>query len=75
MYDLCFHLQLKRQFSDFIFPKLPGKRPFALSDAQVDGRRRGLEDYLEKGQSSRSTRLTGFRARFFSLLGQSDIRE
>jgi sorting nexin-27 len=39
---------LKRQFSDFIFPKLPGKRPFTLSDAQVDGRRRGLEDYLEK---------------------------
>jgi sorting nexin-27 len=39
---------LKRQFADFIFPKLPGKRPFTLSDAQVDGRRRGLEDYLEK---------------------------
>ena len=42
-------MQLKRQFSDFIFPKLPGKWPFALNDVQVDGRRRGLEDFLDKG--------------------------
>ena len=41
--------QLKRQFSDFIFPKLPGKSLFALNDVQVDQRRRGLEDYLDKG--------------------------
>ena len=42
-------MQLKRQFSDFIFPKLPGKRPFTLNDAQVDARRRSLEDFLDKG--------------------------
>lgn len=42
------HTQLKRQFSDFIFPKLPGKRPFGLNDTQIDTRRRGLEDYLDK---------------------------
>ena len=47
--SLSLSLQLKRQFSDFIFPKLPGKRPFNLNDAQVDSRRRGLEDYMEKG--------------------------
>ena len=41
--------QLKRQFKDFIFPKLPGKWPFALNDVQIDGRRRGLEDYIDKG--------------------------
>lgn len=27
---------------------MPGKRPFALSEAQIDTRRRGLEDYLDK---------------------------
>lgn len=44
---------LKRQFNDFIFPKLPGKRPFALNETQVDARRRGLEDYLDKVCSAR----------------------
>lgn len=48
-YDFFVCIQLKRQFSDFLFPRLPGKWPFALSDAQVDARRRGLEDYMEKG--------------------------
>ena len=48
-FNVLFHVQLKRQFSDFIFPKLPGKRPFTLSDTQVDTRRRGIEDYMEKG--------------------------
>ena len=43
--------QLKRQFGDFIFPKLPSKWPFQLNDGQVDTRRRGLEDYLDKGKS------------------------
>ena len=47
--DFMFWIQLKRQFSDFLFPRLPGKWPFALSDTQVDSRRRGLEDYMEKG--------------------------
>jgi len=49
LFNSVFLLQLKRQFSDFIFPKLPGKRPFVLNDTQVDSRRRGLEDYLDKG--------------------------
>lgn len=48
-YGFVFCMQLKRQFPDFLFPRLPGKWPFTLSDAQVDSRRRGLEDYMEKG--------------------------
>ena len=43
------HSQLKREFPDFAFPKLPGKWPFQLSEQQLDTRRRGLEQYLEKG--------------------------
>lgn len=39
---------LKEEFPDFPFPKLPRKWPFRLSDQQVDGRRRMLEQYLEK---------------------------
>ena len=42
------HASLKREFPDFAYPKLPGKWPFALSDQQLDSRRRGLEQYLEK---------------------------
>lgn len=42
------HNNLKRDFVDFNFPKLPGKWPFALSEQQLDSRRRGLELYLEK---------------------------
>lgn len=42
------HSNLKREFPDFQFPKLPGKWPFGLSDQQLDTRRRGLEQYLEK---------------------------
>jgi sorting nexin-27 len=42
------HSNLKREFPDFNFPKLPGKWPLRLSDQQLDGRRRGLEQYLEK---------------------------
>ena len=44
-----FHQNLKREFFDFAFPKLPGKKFFQLSDQQLDQRRRGLEQYLEKG--------------------------
>ncbi|GAB1606124.1 sorting nexin-27-like isoform X1 [Argonauta hians] len=44
----CLHSQLKREFTDFNFPKLPGKKIFTLSDQQLDARRRGLEQYLEK---------------------------
>lgn len=42
------HNNLKREFSDFNFPKLPGKWPLRLSDQQLDTRRRGLERYLER---------------------------
>ena len=57
---LCWPLQLKRQFNDFIFPKLPGKRPFSLNDAQVDTRRRGLEDYMDKGRTDDTLVFTKF---------------
>lgn len=42
------HTLLKKEFSGFNFPKLPGKWPFQLSEQQLDARRRGLEQYLEK---------------------------
>ncbi|CAB3408035.1 unnamed protein product [Caenorhabditis bovis] len=42
------HNMLKKHFYDFCFPPLPGKWPFKLSDQQLDARRRGLEQYLEK---------------------------
>ncbi|XP_076465552.1 sorting nexin-27-like [Babylonia areolata] len=42
------HQNLKREFPDFTFPKLPGKKIFQLSEQQLDQRRRGLEQYLEK---------------------------
>ncbi|XP_064648615.1 sorting nexin-27-like isoform X3 [Lineus longissimus] len=42
------HRALKKEFTDFVFPKLPGKWPFQLSEQQLDARRRGLEQYLEK---------------------------
>lgn len=42
------HAILKKEFSGFTFPKLPGKWPFQLSEQQLDARRRGLEQYLEK---------------------------
>lgn len=32
----------------FTFPKLPGKWPFTMSEQQLDARRRGLEQYLER---------------------------
>lgn len=42
------HLALKKHFYDYCFPQLPGKWPFKLSEQQLDSRRRGLEQYLEK---------------------------
>lgn len=42
------HALLKKEFIGFSFPKLPGKWPFQLSEQQLDARRRGLEQYLEK---------------------------
>lgn len=47
------HQNLKREFANFAFPKLPGKWPFSLSEQQLDARRRGLEEYLEKGKGGR----------------------
>lgn len=43
------HYNLKRDYPDFNFPRLPGKKLFQLSEQQLDQRRRGLEQYLEKG--------------------------
>ncbi|CAF1045004.1 unnamed protein product [Rotaria sp. Silwood1] len=42
------HHQLKQEFPDFPFSPLPKKWPFKLSDQQLDARRRGLEQYLDK---------------------------
>merc|ERR1712013_154929 len=42
------HNCLKREFIGFNFPRLPGKWPFALSEQQLDSRRRGLEIYLDR---------------------------
>ncbi|XP_062530765.1 sorting nexin-27 isoform X2 [Bombyx mori] len=42
------HQVLRKEFIGFNFPKLPGKWPFTLSEQQLDSRRRGLEQYLEK---------------------------
>ncbi|KAF1770577.1 hypothetical protein GCK72_002396 [Caenorhabditis remanei] len=42
------HSALKRHFYDYSFPRLPGKRIFRLNEQELDQRRRGLEQYLEK---------------------------
>lgn len=46
--------KLKREFLGFSFPRLPGKWPFALTDHQLDSRRRGLESFLERTCSVRA---------------------
>uniref|UniRef100_A0A673GMP4 Sorting nexin-27-like n=1 Tax=Sinocyclocheilus rhinocerous TaxID=307959 RepID=A0A673GMP4_9TELE len=56
------HQNLRREFANFAFPKLPGKWPFSLSEQQLDARRRGLEEYLEKVCSVR-------------VIGESDIMQ
>uniref|UniRef100_A0A8D3B1Y9 Sorting nexin-27 n=1 Tax=Scophthalmus maximus TaxID=52904 RepID=A0A8D3B1Y9_SCOMX len=56
------HQNLKREFANFTFPKLPGKWPFSLSEQQLDARRRGLEEYLEKVCSVR-------------VIGESDVMQ
>uniref|UniRef100_A0A673ISI7 Sorting nexin-27 n=1 Tax=Sinocyclocheilus rhinocerous TaxID=307959 RepID=A0A673ISI7_9TELE len=56
------HQNLKREFSNYNFSKLPGKWPFSLSEQQLDARRRGLEEYLERVCSVR-------------VLGESDIMQ
>lgn len=49
------HQNLKREFATFTFPKLPGKWPFSLSEQQLDARRRGLEEYLERGETQKDS--------------------
>ncbi|XP_073179454.1 sorting nexin-27 isoform X2 [Lepidochelys kempii] len=56
------HQNLKREFANFTFPRLPGKWPFSLSEQQLDARRRGLEEYLEKVCSIR-------------VIGESDVMQ
>uniref|UniRef100_A0AAR2JMV9 Sorting nexin 27a n=1 Tax=Pygocentrus nattereri TaxID=42514 RepID=A0AAR2JMV9_PYGNA len=56
------HQNLKREFATYSFPKLPGKWPFSLSEQQLDARRRGLEEYLERVCSIR-------------VIGESDIMQ
>ena len=46
--------KLKREFLGFTFPRLPGKWPFALTEHQLDSRRRGLESFLERTCSVRA---------------------
>uniref|UniRef100_A0A8C8K255 Sorting nexin 27a n=1 Tax=Oncorhynchus tshawytscha TaxID=74940 RepID=A0A8C8K255_ONCTS len=53
---------LKREFASYTFPKIPGKWPFSLSEQQLDTRRRGLEEYLERVCSVR-------------VIGESDIMQ
>uniref|UniRef100_A0A4W5JPA5 Sorting nexin 27 n=1 Tax=Hucho hucho TaxID=62062 RepID=A0A4W5JPA5_9TELE len=53
---------LKREFASYTFPKIPGKWPFSLSEQQLDARRRGLEEYLERVCSVR-------------VIGESDIMQ
>lgn len=43
-----FNSLLKHEFPDFNYPNLPTKWPFKLTEQQLDSRRRGLENYLEK---------------------------
>lgn len=77
---------LKREFDNFAFPKLPGKWPFSLSEQQLDARRRGLEEYLEKGQMGRGLVCISLQSRnkapvLFSavcsvrVIGESDIMQ
>ncbi|XP_041099003.1 sorting nexin-27-like isoform X2 [Polyodon spathula] len=56
------HQNIKKEFGSFTFPRLPGKWPFSLSEQQLDARRRGLEEYLEKVCSVR-------------VIGESDIMQ
>lgn len=70
---------LKREFSDFNFPKLPSKWPFGLNEQQLDGRRRGLEQYLEKGvliwNTSKLSFIEFIFRTFFSLRGAGNCRK
>lgn len=58
--------ELKREFSDFQFPRMPGKWPFGLNEQQLDGRRRNLEQYLERGEMLVSSILLNFCIDLFS---------
>jgi sorting nexin-27 len=56
---------LRREFPDFNFPKLPGKWPFHLSEQQLDARRRGLEQFIERGVWVVAENCCLFRSRVF----------
>ena len=43
-----FHTLLKREFSDFTFPSFPKKWPFKFTESQLEARKKGLENYLQK---------------------------
>jgi uncharacterized protein YijF (DUF1287 family) len=47
------HQHLKQEFPNFPFSSLPRKWPFKLSDQQLDTRRRGLEQYLDKSKTKK----------------------
>ena len=65
------HQNLKREFANFTFPRLPGKWPFSLSEQQLDARRRGLEEYLEKGTELGAVHKWGTKPRGTSRRGWS----
>lgn len=72
------HQNLKREFSNFNFPKLPGKWPFSLSEQQLDARRRGLEEYLERGRLTYKLAGVDFRtcsvtSNLFRLIKVGDV--
>uniref|UniRef100_A0A8C4RMG8 Sorting nexin 27b n=1 Tax=Erpetoichthys calabaricus TaxID=27687 RepID=A0A8C4RMG8_ERPCA len=68
------HQNLKREFTNFTFPRLPGKWPFSLSEQQLDARRRGLEEYLEKGRIRRSDIMQEFLSENYNGVSDVELR-
>ncbi|XP_066273941.1 sorting nexin-27-like isoform X1 [Branchiostoma lanceolatum] len=66
------HQTLKREFPEFPFPKMPGKWPFTLSEQQLDARRRGLEQYLEKVCSIRAIAESDVMQEFLADITEKD---
>ena len=44
------HEELMKIFTDFEYPRFPGKWPFQLSEVQMEKRRAALENYLQKSK-------------------------
>ncbi|XP_031574129.1 sorting nexin-27-like isoform X2 [Actinia tenebrosa] len=59
------HTQLRREFRDFQFPKFPGKWPFHLTEQQLEGRRKGLENYMQQVCSVRVIGDSEYMQEFF----------